>query len=1857
MVGFAYPTPASSADVASPGEVTEPVAVGDPAPVGGPEPVAAPEPVVVPDPVGGAPVYSAPSGKKDKTSGDAVDALAAAAAAAPAPLAAPLPLAAGLLDKWEAWRVSPPAGVGWQKSNLGDYREGDYIPIRIIVNNTKGAADVRFPDFTVAFDYLNTQKNAIAIDGYNVAETYFATSTVLPPDKDAPGNARDLDQYFSGSPSANLSVFNISMQEPADQLVVPAGSYGIVYFQVHLAITFDWQHENPARFGAKEYPGSSAQGVVVLWDGQSQGSNTISVPVGPAAAPKGVLPGLKYQDLEGNGGYNASWPVLPNWRFDLEFLDPIFGFVTSATSGAEGTFSFTGLPAGNYKLTEVIPAELPWVNTTGLPYYFSLAKDEVKTQLKVGNYLPVPGIDVTKAVSPSTLPEPGGPFHYTVTVENTGTVALTLGLVADNQYGTLHDPLVDPPIVLAPNGTKVFEFDMDHTEAGTYPNTVGVVASDSAGRMVMDSASASVDVTDVLPEIEVTKVASPEWLDEPGGPFTYTIVVTNRSVESVTLDLLTDTLPLSGGVISDPTAPGVVLAPGESHTWTPVLSYFDAGSYLDTAYALAHDNEGHPAEDSAQATVLVKDKLPVIDIEKSVSPASLPEPGGEFTYTLTITNDSVEDVTITSLTDDYELPAEITALIGTTMTPGEVITKTYTVTHTEAGAYDNTAAITVMDNEENEASDSDDARATVTDVAPVIDIEKSVSPASLPEPGGEFTYTLTITNDSVEDVTITSLTDDYELPAEITALIGTTMTPGEVITKTYTVTHTEAGAYDNTAAITVEDNEENEASDSDDARATVTDVAPVIDIEKSVSPASLPEPGGEFTYTLTITNDSVEDVTITSLTDDYELPAEITALIGTTMTPGEVITKTYTVTHTEAGAYDNTAAITVEDNEENEASDSDDARATVTDVAPVIDIEKSVSPASLPEPGGEFTYTLTITNDSVEDVTITSLTDDYELPAEITALIGTTMTPGEVITKTYTVTHTEAGAYDNTAAITVMDNEENEASDSDDARATVTDVLPEISVVKEAVPLTLAEPGGTFTYTVTIENDSVEPVTVTTITDSNFAGPLPLTLAALIGQEIPVGGEISASYEVVHLESGVYPNVVNVTAVDNEENPASDSDSESVTVTDVLPTIDVVKDVTPSSLPEPGGEFTFTVTVKNLTVEPLTITTLTDSNFDGPLPSDLAELIGQEIPVGGQLSASYVVTHTEAGTYDNLVSVTAVDNDQNPVTDADVETVQVTDVAPVIDIEKSVSPASLPEPGGEFTYTLTITNDSVEDVTITSLTDDYELPAEITALIGTTMTPGEVITKTYTVTHTEAGAYDNTAAITVMDNEENEASDSDDARATVTDVAPVIDIEKSVSPASLPEPGGEFTYTLTITNDSVEDVTITSLTDDYELPAEITALIGTTMTPGEVITKTYTVTHTEAGAYDNTAAITVMDNEENEASDSDDARATVTDVLPEIDVSKSANVEMVLSTGGPVEYTVTVVNKSVEPVYLTDLVDDPFGDLSLEAGLPRMLAPMGEEGSSFTFTFTRTISGEEGTSHVNVVTATAYDNEENPATDSDSESVLYFKPGIMVQKSSDAPEEGVEKGTTVKYTYVVTNTGDVTLFNVTVVDDPHGDIGTIESLAPQESVTLTKSVALTETTTNVVTATGTDSRGNQVSDTDELTVEVYLPFTPPDIALTKSANVTTATAGSLVVYTLTYKNVGQGSAVDFTIVDDYDQRYVEVTEAAGAVNANGTLTWSIAGPVAPGGMGMLTYTVRVIKDMPVGTTAVKNVATAKVPDDSNDKNNTAEAIVNVTVEEEPFLPFTGGEFTLVLLIAGLAAALGIALYRIGRESV
>ncbi|HEX9124334.1 MAG TPA: hypothetical protein VF984_13425, partial [Actinomycetota bacterium] len=157
-------------------------------------------------------------------------------------------------------------------------------------------------------------------------------------------------------------------------------------------------------------------------------------------------------------------------------------------------------------------------------------------------------------------------------------------------------------------------------------------------------------------------------------------------------------------------------------------------------------------------------------------------------------------------------------------------------------------------------------------------------------------------------------------------------------------------------------------------------------------------------------------------------------------------------------------------------------------------------------------------------------------------------------------------------------------------------------------------------------------------------------------------------------------------------------------------------------------------------------------------------------------------------------------------------------------------------------------------------------------------------------------------------------------------------------------------------------------------------------------------------------------------------------------------------------------------------------------------------------------------------TATATGTGPNgTVSDTDTHLVDIIHPAIRIVKTAD-PTSG-EPGDTITYTYVVTNTGDVTLYNISVDDDVIGHICDIASLDPGQSQTCTADYVIPDQTgsiDNVGTAEGSDETGTKVKDDDKASVDVVLGAvvtkTPPSgIAFTGAEGVVPLAGLALVL--------------------------------------------------------------------------------------------------------------------------------------------
>jgi hypothetical protein len=773
---------------------------------------------------------------------------------------------------------------------------------------------------------------------------------------------------------------------------------------------------------------------------------------------------------------------------------------------------------------------------------------------------------------------------------------------------------------------------------------------------------------------------------------------------------------------------------------------------------------------------------------------------------------------------------------------------------------------------------------------PTVQLTKSVDDDSKPEPGGTFTYTLAIKNTADHDVQITALTDDHDLSPACDALVGTWLDAGETVTCDYQVVHSTIGSHENTASVTVEDEDGGTAEDSDDETVRVTDILPEVSIDKSVTPGSRPEPGGVFTFTLKITNISNETFVIDALDDDYPLSAACLDLVGDSLAPGASVSCQYTVSRSDAGTYDNTASVDVSDDEGNEDSDSDDASFQVTDQAPVIVVDKAASPSSRPEPGGSFTYTVTVTNLSDETVTITALSDDRfgNLAGKGTCAIGAELDPDEQYSCQFSgsVTGNAGLVHTNVVTATAEDDEGTEDSDTDDATVTITDVKPTITVDKTATPLTRAEPGGTFTFNVTVTNTSSESVTITGLSDDvhgNLAGKGTCAIGAVLAPAGQYGCSFTASFTGNAGDSET--DVVTATAVDDDGSTATDTDDATVRLTDVPPTVSVDKTADPVILDEPGGSVTFTVKVTNTSFEPVTLTSLVDDvhgDLDG---RDSCATGGTIAPSATYECAFSADVAGNAGDFEtDTITAVVADDEGTEAEDEDSATVTIVNVDPAISVVKTATPLTKPEPGGSFRFDVTVTNDSAEAVELISLIDDVygDLDGQGTCAVGAELAADGGSYSCYFGGTFLGNAGDEQTDIviaTVRDDDGAERSAFDDATVGLTDEPPTLDVIKTADPEII-EAGTEVTFSVTVINTSAEDVWLDELVDSIHGDLDG---VGTCVADGSVKIApkaqyqcefTAVVNETETDVI----TATVADDEENEASDDDDATVTVVDL-------------------------------------------------------------------------------------------------------------------------------------------------------------------------------------------------------------------------------------------------------------------------------------------------------------------------------------------------------------------------------------------
>ncbi|RLA22392.1 MAG: hypothetical protein DRQ62_08030, partial [Gammaproteobacteria bacterium] len=323
---------------------------------------------------------------------------------------------------------------------------------------------------------------------------------------------------------------------------------------------------------------------------------------------------------------------------------------------------------------------------------------------------------------------------------------------------------------------------------------------------------------------------------------------------------------------------------------------------------------------------------------------------------------------------------------------------------------------------------------------------------------------------------------------------------------------------------------------------------------------------------------------------------------------------------------------------------------------------------------------------------------------------------------------------------------------------------------------------------------------------------------------------------------------------------------------------------------------------------------------------------------------------------------------------------------PSFNITKTPIPSTI-HSGGEVTYSLSFNNDGLVSLTLTSLIDDIfgDLDGQGTCsasvLLPKIIDAGNTYNCTFikTISGNVRDIHTNTVTATVT-----ETTNTESATAEVIIITPLLGAMSGVIWNDLNadgisqenEPGiDKVTLELQDSSGKFIDATKTSLGGEYNFIDLVAGSYQVLVTDDTNLLNGMALT---GGVEPLTVHLDPGQNFTN---------ANFGYAKAAISVSKIASPSVIHPPSGAVSYTATTSNTGPLEVKLIELVDTAFGNLNGQGdcAIPQVI-PV---GSSYSCTFTRTISGNVGDTHENTVTAVARDQEGHMLFGANRETVTF----------------------------------------------------------------------------------------------------------------------------------------------------------------------------------------------------------------------------------------------------------------------------
>jgi conserved repeat domain len=558
--------------------------------------------------------------------------------------------------------------------------------------------------------------------------------------------------------------------------------------------------------------------------------------------------------------------------------------------------------------------------------------------------------------------------------------------------------------------------------------------------------------------------------------------------------------------------------------------------------------------------------------------------------------------------------------------------------------------------------------------------------------------------------------------------------------------------------------------------------------------------------------------------------------------------------------------------------------------------------------------------------------------------------------------------------------------------------------------------------------------------------------------------------------------------------------------------------------------------VNGYTGDPDVVNVLDNDTLNGVpvIPSEVVVTVttpssnpGVELdPATGTVS---VDPQTPAGTYTIIYQLCEILNPTN------CETATVTIVvnpAPIDAVNDDLSAAVVNGNEGQVNAGNVFSNDTLNGVAV--------IPSEVTL---TTITADAPLTLNADGTisvaaGTPAGTYTLQYSICEVLNPTN----CDTATVTIVVQVPSIEITKTgtfndANGDGFAQAGETITYNFSVVNTGSMQLTNITVTDPLvAVTGGPLAVLNAGATDNTTFTAIYTFTQADvdAGFVNNQALVSatpivgqpitdLSDSNDPTLPGNDDPTVTTLPQNPSFQLWKEgtyqdANNDGIVNAGDVIEYDFTVTNTG--NVTITNImVTDPI--VTVSGGPLASLAPQASDSTTFTATYTITQADIELGAVYNLALAEGTDSNGNPIDDESQDpspvgtddplyeptcpdctvTILEQNPGIALIKTAifnDENNNGIaEAGETITYNFTVTNTGNVSLSDVTINDPLPGVVvsgGPITlAVGQSDSTTFTATYAITQadinagSVSNQAIATGRSPLGEEATDASDNT--------------------------------------------------------------------------------------------------------------------------------------------------------------------------